>query len=246
MTLARTPRRAIPFRKMNAMRWCLLITVLAVGCSKPLEAPQLVPPNTPSGTQLSTASTANPMPDRHAVKTLDEAAPLEEGVVAFEGMVRPSKGGYDVRGVTLDDTALRRWMAQALDGLPRDPEWFLGARVKVTAELREHEGTSPKGGLAVQTREGRFFSVSRLDSVELVKNAETIEGTLAPSKGFFALSGHLVTRDDLGWSLSPTGAQAGDRVRLRGQSRVVKCPTPQCLLGGSLPLFDVARAERLP
>jgi hypothetical protein len=74
-----------------------------------------------------------------------------------------------------------------------------------------------------------------------------IEGTLARSKGFFSLAGRLIIRDDLAWSLAPSGGREGDRVRLYGQPRTVVCePGAQCLIEGSLPLFDVGRAERLP
>jgi hypothetical protein len=57
---------------------------------------------------------------------------------------------------------------------------------------------------------------------------------------------HLVRRDDLDWSLV-AGWKDGDRVRLWGQPRVVVCdPRAQCLLGGSIPMFDVGRAQKLP
>ncbi len=186
-------------------------------------------------------------PGASQAKRLEDDGPLEEGLVSFEGMVRPTKGGYDVRGVAFDDSEVRRRMAGAMDVIPSDPEWFLGARVRVRCVLRMHSVTPKKGGLVEQTREGTFFLPSRIEAIELVKNAETLEGVLARSKGYFSLNGHLVSSDDLAWSLAPNGGTPGDRVRLRGQSRTVHCaPNAQCLIGGSLPLFDVGRAERLP
>ena len=167
--------------------------------------------------------------------------------MSFEGMVRPTKGGYDVRGVAFDDTEVRRQMAGATDGIPSDPEWFLGAHVRVRCVLRMHSVTPKKGGLVEQTRQGTFFLPSRVEAIELVRKAETLEGVLGRSKGFFSLNGHLISSEELAWSLAPTGGVSGERVRLRGQSRTVQCaPNAQCLVGGSLPLFDVGRAERLP
>ncbi len=225
----------------------LLFGLVVASCSKPQETPALVPAPAPLLAPSSTLATSPPRANARAVKKLEDESPLEIGDVVFEGMVRPTKGGFDVRSVTLDEPLVRRWMTQAVDGTPTDPDWLLGARVRVTATLRAHdEPATSKGGLAVQSRQGTFFLVARLDSIELVKNAETLEGTLARSRGFFALADHLIATDALEWSLAPRGGHIGDHVRLRGQSRVAQCTTPQCLLGGSLPLFDVARAERLP
>ncbi len=181
-------------------------------------------------------------------RAIADDAPLVEGSVTFEGIVRPVKGGYDVRGVAFDEPEFRRWMAATTnDGIPKDAEWFLGARVRVVAVLVQHRPAPPHDGPAMQTRGGMFFSASRIGEIVLVKNAETIEGELGRSKGMFTLAGHLITPGDLAWSLSPTGGKAGDRVRLRGQSRTYVCPTDaQCLIGGSLPMFDVAQADRLP
>jgi hypothetical protein len=177
-------------------------------------------------------------------------APLRAGLVAFEGMVRPVKGGLEVRSVVLDESLVRNAMTQSADGLPSDPDWFLGARVRVVATLVFHQAGSARGpnGEIMQLREGPSFEAKAPVSIELRKNAETIEGILGPSKGMFQLAGHLISREDLGWSLAGKGgAQSGDRVRLRGQSRTYVCPPmAQCLTSGVLPLFDVARAERLP
>ena len=42
------------------------------------------------------------------------------------------------------------------------------------------------------------------------------------------------------------GPTAGDRVRLYGQPRTYVCPPDaQCLIGGSIPIFDIGRAERM-
>ena len=238
-------------RAVQTMSLWLPISILVLACSKPAEPPSLPLPRSVPTTSAIVAPTASVPPEAPAAssqaKRLEDDGPLEEGLVSFEGMLRPTKGGYDVRGVTFDDTEVRRQMAGAMDGIPSDPEWFLGARVRVRCVLRMHSVTPKKGGLVEQTREGTFFLPSRIEAIELVKNAETLEGVLARSKGYFSLNGHLVSRDDLAWSLAPNGGTPGDRVRLRGQSRTVHCaPNAQCLIGGSLPLFDVGRAERLP
>lgn len=181
---------------------------------------------------------------------IDDASPLREGLVSFEGMVRPSKGGFDVRGVTLDEALVRKAMAQFIDGDPVDPDWFVGARVRVTSRLVQHSAgpaTGPSGDI-VQGRAGAWFQATAPITLELRKNAEVIEGALGRSKGLFELQGHLISSQDLDWALvSKGGVRAGVRVRLRGQSRVYVCPPEaQCLTSGSLPLFDVARAELLP
>ena len=105
-----------------------------------------------------------------------------------------------------------------------------------------------KDGLAVQGRSGAWTSATKLEVAELVTRAEIVEGTLQRSKGFFDVGKYLVRRDDLGWSLASSGGpKEGTRVRLWGQPRIVHCnPDEQCLEGGSLPIFDVGRAEKLP
>jgi len=161
-------------------------------------------------------------------------------------MVRGTKGGYDVRGVILDDDALPKALAGAQGSDPKDPDWLLGAMVRVKAELRKVTSTPPEGEI-VQMRIGTWWNAIRVESAQVVKPAEVIEGALARSKGFFALQGRLISSDDLAWSLAPNGGREGDRVRLYGQSRTVVCgPDEQCLIEGSLPLFDVGRAIRLP
>lgn len=150
--------------------------------------------------------------------------------------------------VVVEDEGFARKLLGAAGGDPKDPEWFLGAVVRVTGELRHVKVAPPAAGEEiVQMRSGDFWRAGGVSEVTLVKAAEVIEGTLERSKGFFGVAGKLVTREDLGWSLSPTGGEAGARVRLHGQSRTVVCePNAQCLLEGSLPLFVVGRAERLP
>jgi len=198
-----------------------------------------------------------------ATSSASAAAPPEEdegdlraGRRTFRGMVRPVKGGYEVRGVVLPDSALRDGLAKsAMDGIPSDPQWFQGAVVRVTAEIVAHEyevdvpARPPgEGGLAEQKSSGRELTARKIEVVELVARAETIEGVLQRSKGFFELGKYLVSRDDLGWALAGAGGgKEGDRVRLWGQPRVVHClPHQQCLEGGALPIFDVGRAEKLP
>ena len=91
------------------------------------------------------------------------------------------------------------------------------------------------------------MEVQRLVSVDVVAEAEVIEGPLGRSKGMYTVAGRLVSPSDVNWSLSPRGVKQGDRVRLFGQSRTVVCePEAQCLSTGSLPMFDVGRGEKLP
>ncbi len=207
----------------------------AFDVSPPAVTSESAPPPAPAG-----SSPATP-------RVLGAEAPLEGGYVQFEGMVRPSKGGYEVRGITLDGGQLSEGFAGHTPAHP-DIDWLLGARVRVTANLvREgsDEESPVQGGLAVQGRRGAWLRVTRVDRVELVTEAATIEGVLAASKGMFSVAGHLVTRDDLGWSLLGKGDKLeGLRVRLWGQPRTVICePNAQCLTTGSLPMFDIGRAE---
>ncbi|MRG97900.1 hypothetical protein [Polyangium spumosum] len=176
------------------------------------------------------------------------AAPTPARAVA-RGMVQPTKGGYEVGGAIVDGELLQEALADAPGRDPDKADWFLGAVVRIEGEVHEVAASPAKDedGVAVQMRSGPFTQVTRIDAASIEKPAVRIEGTLARSKGFFALAGHLITQDDLAWSLAPNGGRAGDRVRLHGQPRTVVCePNAQCLIEGSLPLFDVARAERLP
>jgi hypothetical protein len=190
-----------------------------------------------------------PPPSTGSVVKVADGAPLPDGLVTFEGMVTPTKGGFDVRGVTLDGGTFPQKLAASSPDAPRDPDGFLGAVVRVTAELRRHDDgpPDPPGGIAIQRRSGPHVQVVRLEAIEWVKPPVMIEGKLQRSKGLMQLGEHLVTRRDLAWALAPDGAEDGDRVRLWGQPRVYRCaPNEQCLMEGSIPMFDVGRAARLP
>jgi hypothetical protein len=191
----------------------------------------------PASSSSSAAAPATP-----AVEIAD-GEPLREGRVVFEGMVVPTKGGHTVRGVVFDGGMLVRAApsVKAADDL-------LGARVRVTAEVVRHEEPPPRtDGLAEQRREGTWHQAVSVETATIVTPPVVVEGKLLRSKGLFQLGEHLVTRSDLAWALAPDGAKEGDRVRVWGQPRVYRCaPDEQCLMGGSIPMFDVGRAERLP
>ena len=92
-------------------------------------------------------------------------------------------------------------------------------------------------------RVGDFFSARRVHAVAIVAPPVVIEGTVSRSKGLLQVGDHLVTRDDLAWSLQGKDP-IGKRVRLWGQPRTHVCdPRAQCLVGGTIPMFDVGRAE---
>lgn len=198
----------------------------------------------------STATPAtNPTVAPAAVDLADDT-PVREGYVSFSGMVLPVKGGYEVRGVVFSELFAQRLTDSSVDGKPADPDWFLGAIVRVTAELASAQTPMPlthDRELAVQTSSGSSLRVVRLDTVELVENASTIEGTLTRSKGLFQVDRYLVRESDLDWSLVGSGGpKEGMRVKLWGQPRIIRCkPGAQCLTTGSLPMFRVARAQRL-
>jgi len=186
-----------------------------------------------------------------AMSDAQELAPtasLEAGHVTFQGMVRPTKGGYEVHGAIVEDDLLPNALAHARSAEAKNSEWFLGAIVRITGIVRKHEAPSKSDdGIVMQMRSGSWFEVERIESASVVKPAEMLEGTLQRSKGFFAVGGRLVSSEDVAWSLGPQGGKEGDKVRFYGQSRTVVCePNAQCLIEGSLPLFDVGRAERLP
>lgn len=173
------------------------------------------------------------------VKDLGAAAPLEAGNVRWEGMVRPTEGGLDVRGVTLPKAALvEKLAASSLDGIPADPDWFLGAVVRVTGALQQPTSEGPEARLVV----------ARLDTIELVRAAEQIEGVIHRSKGMWSLDRYLLDRHDLEQALLSGGdGKVGTHVRVWGQSHVYRCdPREQCLVGGSMPIFVVARARVIP
>ncbi len=220
------------------------------GCTKPHDQPTAeVDVTAAPQTTAAAPATAAPVASASAARVIEDGAPLSPGLVELTGMVRPTKGGFDVRGVTIDHAALTDAVApQRPAGAGSD--WVLGAKLRLTADLvREGSDEPPaSGGLAVQSRAGTWFRVRRIDRVEVVAPAVPIEGELARSKGLYAIAGHLVTADDLGWSLaSLNGKFEKKRVRLWGQPRTVHCePNAQCLVEGSLPMFDVGRAEVLP
>lgn len=192
------------------------------------------------------APAAEPAPAK--AKELGEDAELEEGHVVFQGMVRPTKGGYDVRGVVLDGDDFKKAIASDKSADPKKSDWFLGAVVRVTAELSKHTAEPPaKGDEAIQTRTGTWLQAKRIESISVVKPAQVVEGTLNRSKGLFSLDRYMIDHHDLDWALAPNGAHSGDRVRVYGQPHTYVCrPNEQCLIDGSIPFFDVGRAERLP
>lgn len=211
-----------------------LLAVAVVSCARSSGPVQQATP-VPTSSSKSSA-------DAHL---LGRDGPLESGRVSWEGVVRPTKGGFDVRGVTLDDEALRARLA--VDVVPADRDWFLGALVRVTATLakRHVDSALDDAGMAMQTKVGDFFVMTALESVELVARPVVLEGTLARSKGFFAVGGRLVSPHDVAWAIP--GAKEGTKVRLWGQPHDYTCgPEEQCLVGGVLPLFDVGRGETVP
>ena len=222
---------------------------LAIACAPAADRPttDVVVTAAPE-TAAAVPATAAPTPSASVATVIEDGAPLSPGLMQFTGMVRPTKGGFDVRGVTFDHGALTDALASQRPA-DADSDWMLGAKLRVTADLvREGSDASPpSGGLAVQSRSGTWFRVRRLERVEVAAPAVKIEGELARSKGLYSIAGHLVTADDLGWSLVVLNGQfEKKRVRLWGQPRAVHCePNAQCLVGGSLPMFDVGRADVL-
>lgn len=188
-----------------------------------------------------------PAPPAAPAAEIPDGEPVREGRVVFEGMVVPTKPGHSVRGVVFDGDALPGAVA-ATAGKPAASEALLGARVRVTATVVRREDPPPRGdGLAEQRREGSWLQAKSVESAAITTPPVVIEGKLLRSKGLFQVGEHLVTRSDIAWALAPDGAQDGDRVRLWGQPRVYRCaPHEQCLIGGTIPMFDVGRAERLP
>lgn len=163
-------------------------------------------------------------------------------------MLRPTKGGLDLRGVTFSLEALSAAL-EAEGGPARGYDDLLGARVSVVASLKSvadpAQPESKRG--AVQRRSGAHFVSDDLISAQIEAEAEQIEGLVARSKGLLSVSKYLVQREDLRWALPGAPDAIGLRVKLWGQPRTVHCnPEEQCLIGGSLPMFDVARAERVP
>lgn len=186
------------------------------------------------------------MPEASArAKVLGERDELEPGLVTFEGMVRRAKGGLDVRGVLLDESDVKGALAAPV----ADLEALMGARVRVTASLVEHDesGNGASRGEVAQQRTGHFFQPKKLHAVTVLAEAQVLEGTLGRSKGFFTLAGRLVDHHELDRALAPKPAASGEHVKIYGQARTVVCePNAQCLVEGSLPVFDIGRAVRVP
>lgn len=216
-----------------------MLFVGALGCTKE-------PPSESPSPPVRSASKAEKTADEGFV-VLEDNAPLQEGLVVFEGTVRPTKGGFNVRGVTLDggetpgkvrvSDALKDKGVSSYDGL-------MGAKLRVTAALTLQKEVETRE--IVQSRGGSWFHAERVVAIELVAWPQVIEGPIGRSKGFFTVGQFLVTREDLHWALAPSGEEDGVQVRLWGQPRIVVCePNAQCLLSGSLPIFDVGRAQKL-
>lgn len=180
------------------------------------------------------------VPSAGGPRVLADDAPLESGLVRFDGMVVPTKGGLDIRGVVFSEEEL----SSALRGEGVAGEALLGAKVRVVVELaRVDSGPEAQGEVVVQRRAGVSYHARKLISAEVVAPPERIEGEVRRSKGFYSVGDYLVTRDDLAWALVGKEVE-GARVRLWGQPRIVVCePEAQCLIGGELPIFDVGRAE---
>ncbi len=224
-----------------------LLVASASACTPRADGPS-PRPSTELAVPLPSAAATPPPAPRPAASAVGEDDALPEGRVAFVGMVRPVKGGHEVRGVFFDGESIPTALAKSsVDGVPSDADWFLGAKVRVTATLIRHESPPPRAdGLAEQRREGSFLEASKLELAELVARAEVLEGPIHRSKGLFQIGDRMVSRSDLEWSL-PGGFSEGDRVRLWGQPRTHVCdPRAQCLQGGSIPLFDVGRGKKLP
>jgi hypothetical protein len=160
-------------------------------------------------------------------------------------MVRPTKGGLDVRGVTFSFEALRTALAKG-EALPPRYDDLLGAQLSVVARLVKGSSEQGSGDIVVQGRAGDWWRVEALISAQLVAKPQQIAGEVKRSKGYFAVGQYLVSPSDLAWSLQG-GEALGKRVHLWGQPRTVQCdPRAQCLRDGALPLFDVGRAEFAP
>lgn len=219
-----------------------LVWACASGCGREVAAVPALPEPPSPPPSASTSVSAAPPKNVGPLREIAGEEPLAEGRVAFEGMARPTKGGVSVRGVTFDEADVSRLLpANGRGGV----EAHLGARLRVVAVLEKVESAPPKPGEPVmQMRVGTFFVPRAVESISVVRAAEVLEGVLSRSKGMFAVGARLVTSEDLGWALRD--AKEGDKVRLYGQPRTYVCPPEaQCLIGGSIPLFDIGRAERV-
>lgn len=206
----------------------------------------------PTTTVTATAGVATEAPSPNAPPAVEapspyrlgDEEPLREGLVELEGVVRPTKGGLDVRGVTIALETLQRALPPQSRRVGYDD--LLGTKLRVVAELEARHADPPDPDEpAIQSRGGDWLVVRELHRATVLEPAVMIEGEVARSKGLLAVGKHLVTRADLAWSLVGVDP-VGKRVRLWGQPRVHVChPQAQCLIGGEIPMFDVARAELL-
>ena len=222
--------------------------LLLFGCDPkaPAKEPAAPPPVFVTPPSPSSRAVETP-PLRY--KSIAAGEPLEAGNVAFEGMVLGAKDGFTIRGAVVDGGAFRQAIRalRPKDVEPNDRDWPLGAKVRVKMELVRISVKSAENerGEVMQMRTGTWLSARRIEEIEWVRPAQVVEGTLAISKGFFSIGDHLVPRVRLR-SFLRKKPEPGDRVRLYGQPRTHSCqPGAQCLIGGSLPIFDVARAEYL-
>lgn len=226
-----------------------LVTVLAAnaaGCASPA-APSTTSPNTSASSASEPAMSSSSSAPAPKPEDIADGADVRPGYVSFTGMVTPVKDGFHVRGVTVTEM-LRARMKDTHDVTPKDPDWFLGAKVKLTGTVARHEDhPMSEGGVVSQGHDGSWLAMDVVDRVELVAMPVMVEGTLTRSKGLFQIGEYLVTKDDLAWSLvSSGGGKDGDRVRLWGQPRIYPCdPREPCSSEGSIPLLDVGRAEKL-
>lgn len=229
-------------------RWSVLI-LAAAGCASPASptaTTEVSLPAAASGAASSPAASASVVSPADATK-IAEGDDVRPGYISFTGMITPAKDGFHVRGVTVTEK-LRDRMKDTHDVTPTDPDWFLGAKVTLTGRVVQREDhPMSEGGIVSQGHEGAWLAMDAVDGIELVAMPVVVEGTLTRSKGLFQIGEYLVTKDDLAWSLVSTGGgKEGDRVRLFGQPRVHHCdPRAQCLSGGSIPLLDVGRAQKL-
>ena len=186
------------------------------------------------------AAKTNAPSDAPPTLTADEA--LREGLVTLEGVVRPTKGGLDLRGVTLALERLKRVLPEESRAVGYDE--LLGSKLSVVVELEARHGAAAAPDQpAIQARSGDGFVARELREATILEPPVVIEGEVSRSKGLLAVGKHLVTKSDLSWSLRGVDPM-GKRVRLWGQPRTHVChPQAQCLVGGSIPMFDVARAE---
>lgn len=222
----------------------LAAVMLVVACGK---APAEAAPDAPSVAVSAiappppSAAPSTPAPAPATATVIPDGEPLKAGLVDFQGVVRPTKGGYEVRGVVL--AAERMARARQAGAVPTADEELLGARLRVVARLQTRpEPPATDGEAMVQTRGGGWMA-TELVELKLVAAPVMLEGTVSRSKGLFQVGDRMVSREDLAWSLRGV-EPVGKRVRLWGQPRDYRCPPmAQCLLGGEIPMFDIGRAE---